>query len=140
MWVHECSRVFHDRLINENDREWYRNLIIELLGRGFNSKADKEQIFGKNSIKFGDILRLDLGREYEEIKDVNKLIKVLDEKQDEYLEGKSFQKLIFFDEAIEHVLRIARVLRQPRGSMMLIGVGGSGKQSLTKLSSFMLDC
>jgi hypothetical protein len=54
---------------------------------------------------------LDLGREYEEIKDIKKLIKVIDVKQDEYLEGKSIQKIIFFDEAIEHVLRIARVLR-----------------------------
>lgn len=36
-------------------------------------------------------------------------------------------KLIFFDDAIKHILRIARVLRQPRGNMMLIGVGGSGK-------------
>jgi hypothetical protein len=71
----------------------------------------KNKFSEKNSIKFGDLLMLDLGREYEEIKDIKKLIKVLDVKQDENLEGKSIQKLIFFDEAIEHVLRIARVLR-----------------------------
>jgi len=46
LWIHECSRVFHDRLINETDKDWYKNLIIELLGRGFNSKVDKEKIFG----------------------------------------------------------------------------------------------
>lgn len=54
--------------------------MIELLGRGFNNRSEKEQIFGENAIKFGDTLRLDLGKEYEEIKDTKKLLKVLDEK------------------------------------------------------------
>mgnify|MGYP007047485905 CR=1 FL=1 len=31
LWIHECSRVFSDRLINEDDKEWFRNLIMELL-------------------------------------------------------------------------------------------------------------
>jgi dynein heavy chain len=47
--------------------------------------------------------------------------------------------LVFFDDAIGHILRIARVLRQARGSLMLIGMGGSGKQSLIRISSFMYE-
>jgi len=107
----------------------------------FKLKWEKADLFETQRIYFGDILRLDSGsREYEPITDTAKLIKVLDDKQDDYnSEGNSKMKLVFFDEAIDHILRIARVLRQLRGSMMLIGVGGSGKQSLTRLSSFMLE-
>lgn len=38
LWIHEVSRVFHDRLINDEDRDWFNDLIIELLGRHFKSK------------------------------------------------------------------------------------------------------
>ena len=78
LWIHESSRVFHDRLINEIDKEWFKNLIMELLGRGFNNRMEKETIFGSQGIKFGDLVRLEMDREYEEIKDISKLIKVLE--------------------------------------------------------------
>ena len=35
--------------------------------------------------------------------------------------------LIFFEDAIDHICRITRVLNQPRGNSMLVGVSGCGK-------------
>jgi dynein heavy chain len=48
--------------------------------------------------------------------------------------------LVFFEDALEHLTRICRTLRLPQGNLLLVGVGGSGKQSLSHLGAYTSGC
>ncbi len=131
--------MFGDRLIDENDREWFRKNASLLCDR---YAGNLPQNVIASDLVFSDILKLDSHPIlYEEITDLKKVVKILDNAQDDY-NSSSHDKLslVFFDMAILQILRISRILRQPRGNAMLIGVGGSGKQSLSKLSAFIVGC
>lgn len=139
LWVNEVSRIFGDRLINEDDTKWFTDIVLEMLSRSFRSSLEFDDIFGERKVIFSDILKIDAAvRLYEEIKDVPKLLKVLNNYLEEYNISSSVKmNLVFFEDAILHLIKILRALRQPRGNIMLIGVGGSGKQSLLKLGSYI---
>ena len=49
-------------------------------------------------------------------------------------------QLIFFKEALEHIVRAARVFHQPGGHMVLVGLDGTGKASTAQLASHVSKC
>jgi len=143
LWVHEASRVFHDRMTTEEDRTWFREYTSEMAQKVFRVRLE-EEILGEREILFGNFLNRGLplnDRLYEEISDYEKLTKTLVEYMQEYnLDLNQNLDLVLFKEACQHITRICRILIQPRGNVLLIGVGGCGKQTLTKMASFIIGC
>nr|KAI8727103.1 dynein heavy chain 6; axonemal [Biomphalaria glabrata] len=72
--------------------------------------------------------------------DMNKLQHVLGEYLDDLnLTSPKEMHLVFFMDAMEHITRLVRMIQQERGNALLVGVGGTGKQSLTRLSAHMCN-
>eukprot|EP01039_Chlorochromonas_danica_P005727 gene5727-6311_t len=140
LWVHECQRIFYDRLINKEDQAWFQKMMVELCSRFLRMSMSQEDLFNK-PIVFVDFLRPDAEvRFYEEIRDLPKLTSILNDLLDNYnMTFPSQMNLVFFEDALTHTARISRILRQPRGNAMLVGVGGSGKQSLTRMAAFVAN-
>ena len=146
LWVHECSRVFSDRMVEHSDCDKFRAIVDTQLGTLFDVKYDAlmdELQFPERGPMFVDFLSDPVGDSttppYEEVTDMPKLKAFVEEQLDDYNIEPGFipMDLVLFQDAIGHIARIKRILASPRGNAMLVGVGGSGRQSLTRLSAFM---
>ena len=73
--------------------------------------------------------------QYNMVESWNSLHKILTEALDNYNDFNAVMNLVLFEDAMAHVCRINRILEAPRGNALLIGVGGSGKQSLSRLAA-----
>ncbi|KNC97013.1 uncharacterized protein SPPG_09508 [Spizellomyces punctatus DAOM BR117] len=142
LFCHESSRIFHDRLIDEADRSYFNRLLSELVEKNFGVSIPKET-FSQKPIMFGDFGKRGVPPEerlYVEMSDMKAMNTLLEEYLEEYnVTNNKDVRLIFFMDAKQHITRISRIIRQPRGNALLVGVGGTGKQSLTRLACHISD-
>ncbi|KAG6453385.1 hypothetical protein O3G_MSEX008144 [Manduca sexta] len=150
LWKHECSRVFSDRFTHQSDKDWFNKTLYsvaeEILGVEYRKMMEKEPVFvdfmrdaPEPTGEEGEDADMELPKVYEPVFDYNELRERLEmflSQFNEMVRG-SGMDLVFFPDAMFHLVKISRVIRHPRGNVMLVGVGGSGKQSLTKLSTFI---
>ncbi|CAF3483983.1 unnamed protein product [Rotaria sp. Silwood1] len=157
LWVHETMRVFYDRLIDDKDRTWLidavkicvKDIFKESFDAVFEHLANSGKGGGKvteediRSLLFGDFLRPDLEVEerfYEEVKVIDTMYSIVEKAVEEYNSThKTKMNLVVFRYVLEHLSRICRILRLPGGNALLVGVGGSGRQSLTRLAAAMAN-
>lgn len=48
--------------------------------------------------------------------------------------------LLLFEYVISHTSRISRIIYKPYGNGLLVGLGGNGRKSLSKLGAFINEC
>lgn len=146
------ARVFHDRLTSEDDKEaLYREVATQMRDK---LKDDVVQVASKvlgtklpgvelleDGIVFADCIA---GRShYDEVMPEER--QALKEKLERMLEDhNSMAKvplaIVIFDFAMTHLLRIGRILKMPtKGHALVIGLQGTGRQSLSKLASSLSD-
>jgi len=70
---------------------------------------------------------------------MEKLQTVLNAALADYNESHATMELVLFHDAVSHVARIARIIMSPGGHALLVGVGGSGKQSLARLAAHVCE-
>ena len=140
LWIHECERVYGDRLVSVKDLNTLRaELGGEVIKIAFGGKFNLGKYLTEKSEPI--IFCRFVGGYLDSVYDMaNKLSDVKEKASQalaEYNESNTRMDLVLFDDAVKHVCRITRIITQPSGHSMLVGVGGSGKQSLSKLSAFI---
>jgi len=138
LWSHEILRVFQDRLNSFEDREKFKGFLNEQLENGFQLNYPEHCTTNGEDTIFVDFMNENMAV-YEEATDFQKLRVYLQEKLEQYNMQPKLTKmdLVLFKDAITHVAKIYRIINLKRGHAFLVGVGGSGRHSLTRLAAFI---
>ncbi|XP_049585235.1 dynein axonemal heavy chain 5 [Syngnathus scovelli] len=152
LWKHECKRVIADRFIMPEEVEWFDQALANVVGDTLGEKHKNIVEVGVDSY-FVDFLRdspeasgeepedsdMDLPKVYETIETFDSLkgrLNMFLGLYNESVRGTGMD-MVFFQDAMIHLVKVSRIIRTPGGNALLVGVGGSGKQSLTRLASFI---
>eukprot|EP00955_Chlamydomonas_euryale_P104726 365589-Chlamydomonas_euryale.AAC.1 len=136
LWLHESERVYADRLVSLTDLETYSKSAVAIAKKYF-SIGDIDDYYKKKDPKpliFCHFARGLAEKVYDEVAEYPALYKTLMEALTEYNETNAVMDLVLFEDAMKHVCRISRIISNPSGHALLVGVGGSGKQSLSRLA------
>lgn len=130
LWAHEALRLFQDRLVEDSERRWTNENIDAVALKHFPS-ANSEKALAR-PILYSNWLSKDyVPVEREQLRDyVKARLKI-------FYEEELDVPLVLFDEVLDHVLRIDRIFRQPQGHLLLIGVSGAGKTTLSRFVAWM---
>jgi dynein heavy chain len=104
------------------DEEWFLNQMNVQLGKHFDLTLHN-LCPGNEFPVFGNFLNP--WKIYEDLVDYGKLRKYLEEQMEKYniTPGVVHLDIVLFKDIIIHICRVIRVISQPQGNMLLIGIG-----------------
>jgi dynein heavy chain 1, cytosolic len=131
LWAHEGLRLFHDRLISDDDRKWCEEQLDLVASKHFAGGVDLLSTLARPMLYSKWIRRNYQSTDREELRSfVAQRLKV-------FYEEELDVPLVIFDEVLDHVLRIDNVLRHPMGHMLLAGESGTGKTVLSRFVAWI---
>ena len=136
LWVHECICMFNDRLISQEDRNQFRNILNNELNK-YNMTYEDIQAKYKGDLLFFDY-KQEEERVYRDVKNFEELRKFLETKLTVY-NSKLNLNIVLFKDAVYNLCKIYRVLRMSHCHCLLLGVGGSGRHSLARLAGAVAE-
>jgi dynein heavy chain len=135
VYMHEAERVYSDKLIDEKDIQTFHTILKDICKKNFDD-APEEELFAQ-PLKICHFAKGVGEPKYDQIASWEGINQILVDTLDSYNDVNAAMNLVLFEDAMSHILRINRILEMPRGNALLVGVGGSGKQSLSRLSAFI---
>ena len=87
LWIHEASRVFHDRLVSAEDKRWFTVLVVDLIKPAFRVDWTNADLFEAKPLIFADFMKRGIPfeeRQYDEVRDITTMSKVIMDYQEEY--------------------------------------------------------
>uniref|UniRef100_A0A8D2ZL57 Uncharacterized protein n=1 Tax=Scophthalmus maximus TaxID=52904 RepID=A0A8D2ZL57_SCOMX len=136
IYLHESNRVYRDKLLEEQDFQAFDKLQRDTVKK----RPQKEKEEEDNNPQMNMYCHFSQGQgepRYLAVESWSTLNKTLLEVLDNYNDVNATLNLVLFEDAMAHICRVNRILESPRGNALLVGVGGSGKQSLTRLAAFI---
>ncbi|KAI9513146.1 dynein heavy chain protein 1 [Russula earlei] len=130
VWAHEALRLFQDRLVAEEERQWTDENIDATAMNHFPT-INKDEALARPILFSNWTSKNYIPVDREVLREYTK------QRLRVFYEEELDVPLVLFNDVLDHVLRIDRVFRQVQGHLLLIGVSGSGKTTLSRFVAWM---